>query len=147
MTNHVCHMDMKVHIAFGFHVNLYHSFRGDSNDDKGFGSDIRIIRNTIEVLDRYNSRGIKVKGTWDFENTYSLENILPVHAPDIMENVSRRVGNCGDEVILMSYNNGLVSCMDEKEFTVSTEWAVSNPFKSGIRDIFGKYAPVVRPQK
>lgn len=140
-------MEAKVHIAFGFHVNLYHSFRGDSNDDRGFGLDIRIIRNTIEVLDKYNCRGIHVKGTWDFENAWSLENILPVHAPDIIKNVARRIGSCGDEVILMSYNNGLVSCMDEKEFNVSTEWAVSNPFKSGIRDIFGNYAPVVRPQE
>lgn len=139
--------NMKVHIAFGFHVNLYHSFRGDSNDDEGFGLDIRIIRNTIAVLDSYNNRGINVRGTWDFENAYSLENILPAYAPDIIENVTRRIGSHGDEAILMSYNNGLVSCMDEKEFTVSTEWAVSNPFKSGIRDIFGNYAPVVRPQE
>jgi hypothetical protein len=138
---------MKIHVAFGFHVNLYHSFRGDSNDDRGFGMDIRIIRNTLKVLDGYNLQGIPVKGTWDFENAYSLENILPLHAPEIVENVGRRVGSCGDEVILMSYNNGLVSCMDEKEFSVSTQWAVSNPFKSGIRDIFGNYAPVVRPQE
>jgi hypothetical protein len=138
---------MKVHVAFGFHVNLYHSFRGDSNDDRGFGLDIRIIRNTLEVLDRCNLQGIPVKGTWDFENAYSLENILPVHAPDIIENIVKRVKSRGDEVILMSYNNGLVSCMDEKEFSVSTGWAVSNPFKSGVRDIFVNYAPVVRPQE
>jgi hypothetical protein len=140
-------MDAKVHIAFGFHVNLYHSFRGDSNDDRGFGPDIRIIRNTIKVLDGCNSRGIPVRGTWDFENAYSLENILPVHAPDIIEDVARRTGTRGDEMLLMSYNNGLVSCMNEKEFTVSTEWALSNPFRSGIRDIFGTCAPVVRPQE
>lgn len=143
----VYHMDMKVHVAFGFHVNLYHSFRGDSNDDRGFGLDIRIIRNTIKVLDKCNLQGIPVRGTWDFENAYSLESILPIHAPDIMENAARRVGSCGDEVILMSYNNGLVSCMEEKEFSASIEWAVSNPFKSGVRDIFGNYAPVVRPQE
>jgi hypothetical protein len=52
-----------------------------------------------------------------------------------------------DEVILMSYNNGLVSCMNEKEFLTSIDWAVSNPFKSGARDIFGAYAPIVRPQE
>ena len=37
----------KVHIAFGFHVNLYHSFRGDTNDENGFGQDIRVIRHII----------------------------------------------------------------------------------------------------
>ncbi len=88
-------MNRKVHVAFGFHVNLYHSFRGDSPDDRGFGPDIRIIRNTLAVLDRYDALGIPVKGTWDFENAYSLESILPVHAPDIVENVARRVGARG----------------------------------------------------
>lgn len=140
-------MEAKVHIAFGFHVNLYHSFRGDSNDSRGFGPDIRIIRNTLRVLDACNERGVKVKGTWDFENAYSLENILPVHAPDIIEAVARRIGSGRDEALLMSYNNGLVSCMDEREFTVSTGWAVSNPFGSGTKDLFGSCAPVVRPQE
>ena len=36
-------MDYKIHIAYGFHVNCYHSYRGDTNDNLGFGSDIRII--------------------------------------------------------------------------------------------------------
>ncbi len=34
----------KVHIGFGFHVNCYHSYRGDTNDALGFGGDIRIMR-------------------------------------------------------------------------------------------------------
>ncbi len=140
-------MNLKVHIAFGFHVNLYHSFRGDSNDEKGFGGDIRVIRKIIKVLDGYNQDGVMVKGTWDFENAYSLEKILPEFAPDIIDDVRERVRRHGDEIILMSYNNGLVSCMDEKEFTASMEWAVSNPFRSGARDIFGACAPVARPQE
>lgn len=32
----------KIHVAYGFHVNCYHSYRGDTNDNLGFGSDIRI---------------------------------------------------------------------------------------------------------
>jgi len=31
--------ELKVCVAFGFHVNLYHSFRGDTNDKNGFGKD------------------------------------------------------------------------------------------------------------
>lgn len=140
-------MDLKIHIGFGFHVNLYHSFRGDSNDDMGFGGDIRVIRKIIEVLNGFNGSGVMVKGTWDFENAYSLENILPQYAPDIIEDVRDRVKNHGDEIILMSYNNGLVSCMDHEEFITSIKWSISNPFKSGIKDIFGDYAPMVRPQE
>lgn len=140
-------MGYKVHIAFGFHVNLYHSFRGDTNDEKGFGGDIRVIRKILEVLDGYNRKGVMVKGTWDFENAYSLERTLPEFAPDIIKGVGKRAGENGDEIILMSYNNGLISCMDEKKFNMSIEWAVSNPLKSGIKDILGRYAPVVRPQE
>jgi hypothetical protein len=29
----------RVHIAFGFHVNPYHSFRSDTNDENGYGQD------------------------------------------------------------------------------------------------------------
>ncbi|MBR2714619.1 MAG: DUF4062 domain-containing protein, partial [Ruminococcus sp.] len=40
----------KIHVAYGFHVNCYHSYRGDTNDNLGFGSDIRIIRKILDVL-------------------------------------------------------------------------------------------------
>ena len=50
-------MDYKIHLAFGFHVNCYHSYRGDSNDNLGFGSDIRIIRQILHVLGRFQPPG------------------------------------------------------------------------------------------
>ena len=62
-----------VHVAFGFHVNCYHSYRGDTPDALGFGGDLRIIRHILDTLDDRNARGIPVKGTWDFENAFSLE--------------------------------------------------------------------------
>jgi hypothetical protein len=136
-----------VQIAFGFHVNLYHSFRNDTNDDSGFGQDIRIIRHIIATLDRYNAQGVPVKGVWDFDNLFSLQEILPRHAPDIIDAIRRRVKENGDEVILMSYNNGLVSAMTEQELTDAMHWAVSNPWHSGVRDLFGTYSPIVRPQE
>lgn len=40
----------KIHVAYGFHVNCYHSYRGDTNDNLGFGSDIRIIRKILDTL-------------------------------------------------------------------------------------------------
>ena len=42
--------DNKIHVAFGFHVNCYHSYRGDTNDGLGFGSDIRIIRKILDTV-------------------------------------------------------------------------------------------------
>ncbi|MBE6836358.1 MAG: hypothetical protein E7515_08990 [Ruminococcaceae bacterium] len=140
-------MDYKIHIAFGFHVNCYHSYRGDTNDEQGFGSDLRIIRKIIETLDRLNREGIPVKGTWDSENFFSLEQILPEYAPDIIEGMKRRANENGDENIIMGYSNGALSAMQEDELEASIKLAVKNEQKSGLEDIFGRCEMIVRPQE
>ena len=140
-------MDYKVHIGYGFHVNCYHSYRGDTNDELGFGGDIRIIRKIIELLNNLNEKGVPVKGTWDFENAYSLEEILPQYAPDIITGVKDRVKKYGDENIIMGYNNGALSAMTKEEFTASIEWAVTNSKGSGLEDVFGECEKIVRPQE
>lgn len=137
----------KVHVAFGFHVNLYHSFREDTNDQKGFASDIRIIRHIIDTMDEFNQQGVPVKGTWDFENAFSLEESLPAYAPDIIENVKRRVQKSNDEIILMGYNNGAMGAMTPEELDAAVNWAITNQQNSGVKDIFGTFAPVLRPQE
>ncbi|WDP89430.1 MAG: hypothetical protein HUN04_06720 [Desulfobacter sp.] len=141
------HWNRKVYIALGFHGNLYHSFRGDTNDENGFGRDIRIIRHIIETLDRFNDRGVPVRGSWEFDNHFSLENILPLYAPDIIRDIRRRIESGRDEILLMSYNNGLASAMTRRELTRAVQWAISNPWGSGVQDLFGRYTPVVRPQE
>lgn len=140
-------MPYKIHIAYGFHVNCYHSYRGDTNDAQGFGSDIRIIRKIISTLDTLNRAGIPVKGTWDCENFFSLEQILPVYAPDILEGIQRRVKENGDENIIMGYTNGALGAMQEDELTASVNLAVTNPQGSGLQDLFGNCEKIVRPQE
>ncbi len=140
-------MNCKIHVGFGFHVNCYHSYRGDTNDGLGFGSDIRIIRHILDTLTKLNEEGIPVKGTWDSENFFSLEQILPQYAPDIIEKMKDRVDRYGDEQIIMGYSNGALSAMNDDEFTESIEKAVTNPQGSGLLDIFGRYEKIVRPQE
>lgn len=137
----------KIHVAFGFHVNCYHSYRGDTNDAQGFGSDLRIIRKIIGTLDALNKAGIPVKGTWDSENFFSLEQILPEYAPDIIEGMQRRVKENGDENIIMGYSNGALGAMQPDELKASIELAVTNPQGSGLRDLFGTCERIVRPQE
>jgi hypothetical protein len=137
---------MKVHVAFGFHLNLYHSFREDTNDQKGFAGDIRVIRNTIDALNRCNAHGIPVKGTWDCENAFSLEETLPLYARDIIQNLQERTKK-GDEHILMGYNNGALGAMTKTELEASIKRAVTNEKGSGLKDLFGAYEPIVRPQE
>lgn len=140
-------MDYKIHIAYGFHVNCYHSYRGDTNDEQGFGSDLRIIRKIISALDALNAESIPVKGTWDSENFFSLEQILPTYAPDIIEEMKRRVRENGDENIIMGYSNGALGAMQPDELAASINLAVTNEQGSGLEDIFGKYERIVRPQE
>lgn len=140
-------MNYHVHVGFGFHVNCYHSYRGDTPDALGFGGDIRIIRHILDTLDDRNARGVPVKATWDFENAYSLESILPQYAPDIIDRVRARQAERGDENILMGYNNGAMSAMTEDEFLASVDWAVTNPFGSGLQDLFGGCERIIRPQE
>lgn len=137
----------KIHVAFGFHLNCYHSYRGDTNDGLGFGSDIRIIRKIISSLNELNEQGIPAKGTWDSENFFSLEKILPEFAPDIIEGIKERCIKYGDENIIMGYSNGALSAMNEDEFCASINLAVTNPEGSGLKDIFGDCEMIVRPQE
>lgn len=140
-------MNPKIHIAYGFHVNCYHSYRGDSNDNLGFGSDIRIIEHILDTLTALNEEGIPVKGTWDSENFFSLEKILPEYAPQIIEKMQERVKKYGDENIIMGYSNGALGAMNEAEFEASIDLAVTNQQGSGLRDLFGECAMLVRPQE
>ena len=81
----------RVHVAFGLHVNLHHSFRIDTNDQDGFGKDIRIIRHIIKTLDQLNESGIPVKAHWDFDNLFSVRELLPRYTLDIIIDMQRRV--------------------------------------------------------
>lgn len=137
-----------IYLAFRFHGNFYHSYRGDTPDELGFGKDIRIIRHIIQTLDGLNSRGIQISGTWDFENYFSLETIMPQHCPDIIAGLQRRVAHGQDEMHLMSYNNGLISAHNAQEFEQAIRRGISNPQGSGLRDLFGEgFYPMVRPQE
>ena len=136
-----------IHVVFRFHGNFYHSYRGDTPDEKGFGKDIRIIRHLIDTLDRFNADGVPVKGTWDFENYFSLETIMPEYCPELIEGMQRRVRENGDEVQVMSYNNGMMNAHTAHEFDAAISRAITNEKQSGLVDMFGGFGPMVRPQE
>ncbi len=137
----------KVHLAFRFHINFYHSYRGDKPDETGFGKDMRIIRYILDTLDRQNAAGVNVKGTWDSENYFTLEKLMPKYCPDILERLRLRVNSGKDEMEIMSYNNGLVSAHTQEEFDIMMKKTLSNEQGSGLKDLFSRHAPVVRSQE
>ncbi len=127
-----------VHVALSFHVNLYHSYRGDTNDDDGYGQDIRVIRRTLDWLDEYP----EVHGDWDIENAFSLDGVLPQDAPDIIDRIGARVEAGTDGLRLMSWNNGALAAETPEEFEASITWA-----QDSYLDTFGQYDPGVQPQE
>jgi hypothetical protein len=127
-----------VHVALSFHANLYHSYRGDTNDDDGYGQDIRVIRRILDWLDSYP----EVHGDWDIENAFSLDGVLPEDAPDIIERIDARVASGRDGLRLMSWNNGAVAAENREEFEASIRWA-----QDSYLETFGEYDPGVQPQE
>jgi len=136
-----------IHFAPRFHVNFYHSYRGDTPDERGFGKDIRIIRGILDDLDRLRDEGLVVRAAWDFDNAFTLGEILPANAPDIIDRVKARVLDGIDEIEPMSWNNGLLSAQTPEEFRLSMRWADRAPDRSGNTDVFGSFVPMVRPQE
>jgi hypothetical protein len=44
----------KIYVTLGFHVSMRHSWRGDTNDEAGFGTDIRVVRKIIKICEILN---------------------------------------------------------------------------------------------
>ena len=130
--------DGKVHLALSFHVNLNHSYRGDTPDEDGFGKDIRVIRGILDMLDRHP----EVRADWDFDNAVSLDHLLPAHAPDIIQRILPRLDG-RDSVRVMSWNNGLVVAETADEIIESVKRA-----QDSYTLAFGAaQAPGIQPQE
>ncbi len=125
---------------------MYHSYRGESLDENGIGKDIRIIKNIVDVLNFYNDNGVDINGTWDIENYYTLERVMPKYCPELLESLKARKRR-GDEIEAMSYNNGLLTVLDTEEAKLVLSEMITNEHGSGLMDVFGGFAPIIRPQE
>lgn len=137
----------KIYVMLGFHTSFYHSWRGDTPDEAGFGTDIRIVRETIKTLDRANSQGKKARGYWDADVYWTFQKIIPEYSPDIITGIKSRVDRGLDEVLPGPYNNGANHAATEDEFRTAVSYAISNPYGSGLKQLFGKITPIYRAQE
>ncbi|MBN2385379.1 MAG: fibronectin type III domain-containing protein [Anaerolineales bacterium] len=140
-------MAYKVYLTLGFHINFYHSWRGDTPDEAGFGTDMRVLRGVLDILDRANATGLQARGYWDTEVYWTFQEILPRHCPDILERMQRRVAAGLDEIILGPFNNGANHAATSDEFQAAVAWAIENPWGSGLSQLFSRVAPFYRPQE
>ncbi|MCJ7622192.1 MAG: hypothetical protein MUO76_01720, partial [Anaerolineaceae bacterium] len=137
----------KIYVTLGFHTNLYHSWRGDTPDEAGFGTDIRLAREILRMLNEANESGLQACGYWDSDVYWILEGIIPTHAADIIAGIRQRVMSGQDEIVLGSYNNGANHAATERELCTATAYAIENPFGSGTKQLFGKTTTLLRPQE
>jgi len=139
--------ERKVYVTLGFHTSFYHSWRGDSPDEAGFGTDIRVVREILHILSQANAEGKQARGYWDFDVYFTVENILPQFAPDILEGIRARVESGHDEIVLGPYNNGTNHAATERELQQAIAYAIENPFGSGLRQVFPATSNLYRPQE
>ena len=136
----------KVYVILGMHANFYHSWRGDTNDEAGFGTDIRVVREIIRMLDEANAKGQDARAYWEGESLFTFEDIIPKHAPDIIDGIRRRIDAGLDEFMPAPYSNTLFSATTPDEMAATVKWSITNPWGSGAKDLFGSYVPLIRPQ-
>ncbi len=127
-----------VHLALSFHVNLYHSYRGDTNDEDGYGKDLRVMRTTLDWLDAHPG----VHADWDIENHFSLDGWMQTDGADVLLRLQERVADGLDDVRLMSWNNGAMASSSREEFDASVLWGVES-----LEAAFGRVVPGVQPQE
>lgn len=138
---------LKVYVTLGFHVSFYHSWRGDTPDEAGFGTDIRVVREVLKILNRANDAGLKARAYWDAEVYWTFQEILPKHSPDILQAIRRRVDAGLDEIVPGPFNNGANHAATADEFRAAVGWAIENEWGSGLRQLFGAVAPFFRAQE
>ena len=126
-----------VYFSFGQHVDFYHSYRGDSPDEEGFGKDIRVITETLNILENYPM----VKMSWEFDSWQTLEQRLPDYAPELFDRIKARIAE-KDEVRFQSWSGSVVSAETPEEFAASIGWQRQN-----LLDMFGKVENGVYPQE
>jgi hypothetical protein len=140
-------MNFKVYLMLGFHINFYHSWRGDTPDEAGFGTDMRVIRGILDILEAANQAGRKARGYWDTEVYWTFQEILPRHCPDILKRIRARVAAGQDEIVLGPFNNGANHAATADEFRSAVAWAIENPWGSGLRQLFPRITNFYRPQE
>jgi hypothetical protein len=127
-----------VSIALSFHVNLYHSYRGDTNDEEGYGQDLRVLRRILAWLDEYPD----ARADWDIENQFSLDGWLATDGADVRAAIAARVEDGRDDVRVMSWNNGAVASQTREEFDASIARA-----QASYDAVFARRVAGVQPQE
>jgi hypothetical protein len=137
----------RIFVMLGFHTSFYHSWRGDTPDEAGFGVDIRVVGEILRLLNDANASGLLARGYWDIDVHWTIEKIIQPYAPELLDSIWRRVEQNQDDIVLGSYNNGANHAATLSELRAAIAYARVNPFGSGLGQLFSRVTPVMRPQE
>ncbi|MFW9783089.1 MAG: hypothetical protein ACFFFB_12475 [Candidatus Heimdallarchaeota archaeon] len=143
--------EKKIYLILSPHVNYYHSYRGDSRGESGFGVDIRFMKEILEQLDKIENEGLcggKIPICWDYGDLFWTIQLQNKYQKDVLENVKERCRVKKDEVLIGSWGNAAQSILDSEEFQTDQNWNLVNSMNIGLKQLFpGRIAPYSRPQE
>ncbi|MFX0074554.1 MAG: hypothetical protein ACFE96_03875 [Candidatus Hermodarchaeota archaeon] len=139
----------KIFLALSPHINYYHSYRGDSKGETGFGKDLAMMRGIIDVLDKIEDMGLgSVRISWDYGDTFWSIQLQKEFQPDVLDRVVERCKKGKDEVLIGSWGNVMQPVMDTEEFLQQHQWFLENSMGIGVNQLFpGRVAPYARTQE
>ena len=109
--------EKKIYLVLSPHINYYHSYRGDSIGETGFGKDIEMMRGIVNELDKIEDMGFSnMRITWDYGDIYWSIQLQKEYQQDVLDRVIERCKKGKDEVSIGSWGNVIQSAMDTEEF-------------------------------
>lgn len=143
--------DKKIFLIPSPHINYYHSYRGDSRGEGGFGMDIRIMETILNQIDEIEDDGLcdgKVRITWDYGDTFWSIQLQKEYQQQVLDRVIERCKQGKDEVSIGSWGNCAKTILDTEEFRKDHRWFLENSMGIGVNQLFnGRIAPYVRTQE
>ena len=143
--------DKKIYFIPSPHINYYHSYRGDSLGEDGFGMDIRTLAKILEQLDSIENQGLCngiTRMTWDYADLFWSIQLQKEYQADVLDQIIERCKKGKDEVLIGAWGNTGPPFLDTEEFHKDQEWFLKNSMGIGVEQLFpGRVAPYVRPQE
>ncbi|MHA1674833.1 MAG: hypothetical protein ACTSYI_14555, partial [Promethearchaeota archaeon] len=143
--------EKRIYFVMSPHINYYHSFRGDSIGTDGFGLDIQIMENLVNMIDECEAQGLcngNVRISWDYSDLFWTIQLQQKYQPKVLERVIQRCKEGKDEVILGTWGNCILPGLDTEEFLQQSKWMMENQMQIGLEQLFaGRIAPYIRTQE
>jgi hypothetical protein len=144
--------EKKIFFVVSPHINYYHSYRGDSRGESGFGQDVRIMEEILNQLDSIEERGLCngiTRISWDYGDTFWSIQLQREYQQNVLDRVIERCKKGKDEVLIGSWGNVAQPVLDTEELHTDHKWFLENSMRIGIKQIFPpeRIAPYARTQE